>query len=267
MDPVSLILTLLLLAATAAAAYFVYQKIIVAGGLFETTPTAPIVSEPTSSLGTPGEVAGGVPGVDNMKGRPGSAAIVTGSDATAPSKINYYGGGEKLIPNGDAKTADVCRDYSRTMGINNWGWDRRNKSCFAYIDGAILTAMGEKEANKVEGKNEYIVGCTEPGLQVLDGCLDLTKGNLVKGFRSAGGHTDVDNKVMTVEGCRAYANENGYEAVGYRTNRHRNINGNGSCFFYNDAETGLKGYVGDNTSIDHLSFCTDPSKKVIDGCQ
>lgn len=261
MNLVDLIIMLVVLVMFAGAAYFAYQKIVVEGGLFDTTTTStePVTSETTSSLGTPGEVSGGVSGVDNMKGRPGSAASNSGT--------KYFGGGEKLIPNGDAKTADVCRDYSRTMGVNNWGWDRRNKSCFAYIDGGILTAMGETDANKVEGKNEYIVGCTEPGLQVLDGCYDLTKGNVVRGYRMDGGHDyGTGTKIMSAEACRAYANENGYEAFGIRTLRHSGIAA-GSCFFYRDAEVGLKGFVGSNDELSHLSYCTDPSKKIVDGCQ
>lgn len=266
MDPISIVITLMIFAVLAGAMYYAYIKFVVQGKLLETTPTEP--TEPTASLSTPGEVAGGVPGVDNMKGRPGSASVLTSTGISPASTINYYGGGQKLVPDGDAKTADVCHTYAKSMDINNWGWDRKNKSCFAYIDSSILTAMGETEANKVEGTSDYIVGCTESGVKILDGCLDLTKGNLVRGERSDGGYTyGTGSKVMTVEACRAYANENGYDAFAYRTNRNGSINAYGSCLFYNDAELSLKGYMGNNADLAHVSFCTDPSKKIIDGCQ
>lgn len=258
MDLVSLIITLVLLAAVAAAAYFAYQKIVVEGGIFETTPTESIVSEPTSSLSTPGEVAGGVPGVDNMKGRPGSGAATT---------INYYGGGEKLVPDGDAKTASVCYEYSKALGLDHWGWDRKNKSCFAYLDGHIFTGMSTP--TNIQGKSDYIVGCTQSGVQVLDGCKDLSKGNFVFGHKGGSSWgTDTGTKKMTPEACRAYANENGYDAFGYRTSRY---NGDqqytNTCFVYADAETNLKNFMGDIADTNHNTYCTDPSKKVIDGCQ
>lgn len=257
MDLVSLIITLVLLAMVAAAAYFAYQKIVVEGGIFETTPTEPIVSEPTSSLGTPGEVAGGVPGVDNMKGRPAQASVTP--------TIKYYGGGEKLVPDGDAKTASVCHEYSKALGLDHWGWDRKNKSCFAYLDSHIFTTMDTP--TNIQGKSDYIVGCTQSGVQVLDGCKDLSKGNFVFGHKAGSSWGTEPGKTMTPEACRAYANENGYEAFGYRTSRYGNNTSNNTCFTYADAETNLKNFMGDATDKAHNTYCTDPSKKVIDGCQ
>lgn len=255
MDAISLIITLLLLAAVVAAAYFAYNKIVVEGKLFETTtPEAPVVTQPSTSLSTPGEVTGGVPGVDNMRGRPGPVT----------ANIQYYGGNDKLVPNGDAKTSSVCHEYAKSLDINNWGWDRQNKSCFSYIDSNLLTVMDN--TTKVEGTSQYIVGCTESGVQILDGCMDFSKGDKVKGLRTDAYGSGTGAKIMTAEGCRAYANENGYDAFGYRTNRHNTITSDGSCFFYTDS-TKLKGFLGDNTDIQHVSFCTDPTKKVVAGCQ
>ena len=179
MDPVGLIVMLIILALFAGAMYVGYQKFIVEGDLLKTpaVESTPSSTEESSSP-APGEVTGGVSGVDNMRGRP--VASVAGPDG-----IKYYGGNDKLVPNKEAKTADVCKEYSASNGINNWGWDRINKSCFAYIDASILSAMTDK--TKVEAPSQYIVGCTNPDVKVYDGCRDMTSGDVVWGYTSTGG--------------------------------------------------------------------------------
>jgi hypothetical protein len=261
MNLVSLIVVLILLALFAGAMYVGYQKFVVQGGLFE-TPTEDIALPPQeSSFRTPGEVPGGVSGVDNMRGRPKASVGLDGG-------VKWYGTSEKLVSDGEAKTADVCKNYSSTLGIKNWGWDRQSKSCFAYVDSSILSAMADK--NNVDNKSKYIVGCTEPGVKVYQGCLDLTKGDVVWGYTSTGGERPNGpgaDKVMSFEACRAVANDEGYDAFGYRTNRHDHNKRSGSCFYYSDPEAALTGWFGNFGDKSHMSACVDPSKKVSDGCQ
>jgi len=185
----------------------------------------------------------------------------------AAAAIQYYGGNDKLVPKGEAKTADVCKEFAISNGINNWGWDRIDKSCFSYIDSSILSAMTDK--NNIEEPSKYIVGCANPGVKVYDGCMDMTRLNPVWGFKIGGGiwYVAGPGKVMSLEACRALANDEGYEAFGYRTNRHGSVTTDGSCWYYADPQATLTGWVGNLPDKEHLTACTDPSKKVKDGCQ
>jgi len=269
MDPVGLIVMLILLALFAGAMYVGYQKFVVQGGLFETPAvevTTPSLSE--SSFTAPGEVPGGVSGVDNMRGRPKASV--------APAGVVWYGTTEKLVPDGDAETADVCKNHSSSLGINHWGWDRRSKSCFAYIDSSILSAMAEKD--NVDEKTKYIVGCTNPGVKVYEGCRDMIKGDVVWGdkyrYWSPSYNNDIDfvnigDPPMSLEACRALANDEGYDAFGYRTNRHDQLgqSGHTQCIMFKQPEDLLTGWAGDLTDKSGMAVCVDPSKKVKDGCQ
>ena len=259
MDPVSLIVMLMILALFAGAMYVGYQKFVVEGDLFDTQapmePSEPSVTPPSSDV-----PPGGVSGVDNMRGR-----VKVARDA--PTAIQYYGGNDKLVPKGEAKTADVCKEFAISNGINNWGWDRIDKSCFSYIDSSILSAMTDK--TNIEEPSKYIVGCTNPGVKVYDGCMDMTRLNPVWGYKIGGGnwYAGGPGKVMSLEACRALANDEGYEAFGYRTNRHRTLTNHGSCWYYTDPQRDLTGWVGNLGDKAHMTACTDPSKKVKDGCQ
>ena len=255
----SLIAVLMILALLAVAMYFVYQKFVVEEDLVDTR--APMEPSVTPSVTPPSSDVppGGVSGVDNMRGRVKANA--------APVGIQYYGGNDKLVPKGQAKTADVCKEFAISNGINNWGWDRIDKSCFSYKDSSILSAMDNK--NNIEGSSRYITGCVNPGVKVYDGCMDMTRLNPAWGVKGGEGNWYVGGpaEVMSLEECRALANDEGYEAFGYRTNRHGNVTTHGSCFYYADPQATLTGWVGNLGDKAHLTACTDPSKKVKDGCQ
>ena len=255
MDITSAIVTIIIIAVFAGAMYIAYQKYVVEGDLLKPQETAELSSD--SSITAQDEVPGGVAGVDNMRGRVSRTA--------APETINYHGGNDKLVTDGEAKTADVCKEFASLNGINNWGWDRRNKSCFAYVDSSILSAMTDK--SKIEGPSEYIVGCTNPGVKVQDGCRDMIDGNTVWGVKSPAQTTNGNGNVMSFDACRALANEEGYDAFGYRTNRHDYFQAHGACFYYNDPQIDLTGWVGNLNDQKHLTACTNPSRKVKGGCQ
>ena len=254
MDPASLIVMLMILALFAGAMYFGYQKFVVEGDLFDTqAPMEP--SEPSEPSVTPS--SSDVPGVDSMKGRPEPA----GMDGYDPP-ISIYGGGDYIIPKGQAKTASACYEASKARGINNWAWDRKDKSCYAYTDSTLFTMMNDNA--KIEDKSRYVVGCTEPGVTVAQGCTDFTGGNLVKGFMSDVGYVGMGNNTttMSLEECRKYAGEQGYDSFMYASDRAWGPH----CHYYVDAE-GLRGWTGNNSDFGHVSGCVDPSKKVINACQ
>ena len=253
MDPASLIVMLMILALFAGAMYFGYQKFVVEGDLFDTqAPTEP--SEPSEPSVTPS--SSDVPGVDSAKGRPNGSKL-------APSHvISYYGGGGDIIPKGQAKTASVCYEASKARGINNWAWDRKDKRCYAYTDSTLFTMMNDN--TKIEDKSRYVVGCTEPGVTVAQGCTDFTGDNLVRGFLYPATHVGLgDNtKTMSLEECRKYAGEQGYDSFFYVSDTAWGPH----CYYYVDAEK-LRGWTGDNSDFGNISGCVDPSKKVINACQ
>ena len=259
----SFIVTLIILALFMGAMYFGYKKFVVEGDLSDTqAPTEP--SEPSEPSVTPS--ISDVPGVDSMKGRPEPSYVY--KDAAGNSyPISYYGGAGggstgNIIPIGQAKTASVCYEASKARGINNWVWDRADKSCYAYTDSTLFTMMND--TNGIRDKSRFVVGCTEPGVTVAQGCTDFTGGNLVKGFTASAAHISMGSNTnnMTLEECRKHAGEQGYDSFMYVSDRHWGP----YCYYYSDTE-GLRGWAGNNSDPYHVSGCVDPSKKIINGCQ
>src|SRR6056300_139 len=254
MDPGSLIVILILLALFAGALYFGYQKLVV-DDVFDLTqePTEP--STPTEPSAPPS--SSDVPGVDSVKGRPLKPT-------TANKSIHYYAGGGDIVPKGMAKTASVCYEASKARGINNWAWDRKDKRCFAYTDSSLFTVMNDNAL--VEDRSRYVVGCTEPGVTVTQGCVDFSGGDKVRGYLAmdVGPHTgmgDVTNG-MTLEDCQKYLRDQGYDSGFYVSDRHWGP----QCYYYNNTED-LRGYTGNNNDVGAITMCSDPSKKVINACQ
>ena len=248
---------LIILALFAGAMYVGYQKFVVEGDLLKTPTVEP--STPTEPSPTPS--SSDVPGVNSEKGRPlRSDSRKNSSSPWFP--ISYYGGGGDIIPVGQAKTASVCYEASKARGINNWAWDRKDKRCFAYTDSLLFTVMNDNAL--IEDKSRYVVGCTEPGVTVAQGCTDFTGGDKVKGWKDGHGHVDMGaiTKDMTLEDCRKYLREQGYDAGFYVSDRHWGPN----CYYYPNAED-LRGWTGVNSDLGHVTMCSDPSKKVINGCQ
>lgn len=251
MDPISGLFTLLILIAFAYGMYLAYQKFVVEGGLFETPAPPPVESTQVVQSAPASEV----PGVNSAKGRPNSSAVHTGK------QIYYYGNSEKLLGDGRAKTASVCYEVSKQRGINNWGWDRKNKSCFAYVDSNVMTAMSDK--TKVEGTSQYVVGCSEPGVTPLQGCMDLTGGDRVRGLPGST-HSVIDNGPVSFDQCRKIALDKGYDTFLYTPNRYAGVHV-ARCFSKDSEE--VRGYTGDVTDMNHMVACTDPSKKVANACE
>src|SRR6056300_523041 len=255
MDLASLIVTLILLALFAGALYFGYQKLVV-DDVFELTQEPVEVSTPMEPSATPS--SSDVPGVDSVKGRPLRSAYSNQSHSGAP--IHYYAGGGDIVPKGMAKTASVCYEASKARGINNWAWDRKDKRCFAYTDSSLFTVMNDNAL--VQDKGRYIIGCTEPGVTVAQGCVDFSGGDKVRGVLPD--HTGMGGVTngMNLEECRKYLRDQGYDSGFYVSDRHWGP----YCYYYNNTED-LRGYTGNNNDTGHITMCSDPSKKVINACQ
>jgi hypothetical protein len=216
MDPGSLIVMLILLALFAGAMYFGYQKVIV-DDVFDLTQEPVEPSTPTEPSAPPS--SSDVPGVDSVKGRPlRSTSRDRGNNRYY--SIHYYAGGGAIVPKGMAKTASVCYEASKARGINNWAWDRKDKSCFAYTDSSLFTVMDDNAL--VQDRSRYVVGCTEPGVTVAQGCVDFTGGNKVRGFLGDKTHHSLGDvtKGMTLDDCQKYLREQGHDSGFYVTDRH-----------------------------------------------
>ena len=265
MDPGSLIAVLIILALFVGAMYFGYQKFVVEGDLFKTPTVEP--STPTEPSPTPS--SSDVPGVDSAKGRPLRSTSLIWDPTTNANKvpaeyypISYYGGGGDLVPVGQAKTASVCYEKSKAMGLNNWAWDRKDKKCFAYTDSTLFTVMSDNAL--VEDRSRYVVGCTEPGVSVAQGCTDFMSGNKVRGFMGDKTHVGLgaSGNTMSLEDCQKHLREQGYDLGFYVSDRHWGPH----CYYYPNAED-LRGFTGNNSDTGHVTMCADPSKKVINACQ
>src|SRR6056300_584895 len=265
MDPGSLIVILILLALFAGALYFGYQKLVV-DDVFDLTqePTEP--TEPTEPSSTPS--SSDVPGVDSVKGRPlrSTACIWDGASQSCPdpnayNPIHYYAGGGDIVPKGMAKTASVCYEASKARGINNWAWDRKDKRCFAYTDSSLFTVMNNKDY--VQDKGRYIIGCTEPGVTVAQGCIDFSGGDKAKGYNSIHHvHFGAVSDGMSLEECRKYLRDQGYDMGMYISDSHWGPH----CSYFPNPED-FRGFTGQNNDTGHVTMCSDPSKKVINACQ
>jgi hypothetical protein len=152
--------------------------------------------------------------------------------------------------------------YSSSLGINHWGWDRQSPNHALPTWIAAFSVRWQKRIMWTKKVNTSL-GVLNPGVKVYEGCRDMIKGNPVWGYSSTGGERpNGPGTVMSFEACRAVANDEGYDAFGYRTNRHDSNKQSGSCFYYSDPEAGLTGWAGDLTDKKHMSACVDPSKKV-----
>lgn len=232
------------------AVYLAYQKFMVE----DETP----LQEPIPTVAPPPSSPDIVLGIDSEKGRPNTSALVDPSRFS----IQYYAGGREIVPKGQAKTATVCYEASKARGINNWVWNRTDKSCSAYHDSSIFTAFTDK--TKIEETGKYIVGCTETGLKVKEGCTDWSKGDKVRGYM--GDHSRIiplgGERTIGIEECRQEALKEGYKGYMFTTDRHWGP----GCYYLTDIDQ-LKGYTGNNNDVYHMTGCTDTSKKVKDACQ
>ena len=200
------------------------------------------------------------------------------------SAIVYYPGTHGFsVKAGGAPTAKSCYEWSKRNGVNHWGWRKNDKSCFNYADPTILTVLRYRE--DVQNVGNVKIGCTEPGVKVINGCMDWSKGDIVWGrlgnyydtrtrllsnYMSSNGVSYA--KISTIEDCRAAAEDLEYDAFVYATNRgDETIPATCFAVYKNslDLYDFLGGKIGSELFDDYryITGCTDPEKKVRLGCR
>jgi hypothetical protein len=190
----------------------------------------------------------------------------------APTKTHYpHGGTWWSVRKGRAKTAEKCWKHARRNNIRGWGWRKGDKSCWHYMDPLLMTADTQPGSEQ-----NHLMGCNEPGQKVEDGCIDFDHGHTVWGhdrrtkrglkphqlWSGVGGH---HHDKMSPDECRRKAKEAGFKATGYRTAFHPNNTWKNTCFTYSKKNS-TKGFTGNGGDVAHITMCTDPTKRVIDGC-
>ena len=214
--------------------------------------------------------------------------VLNGEPKIQEGALVYYPGTYGFsVKAGDAPTPKTCYEWAKRNGVNHWGWRRNDKSCFNYADPSILTLMRYRD--DTHNQTNVKIGCTEPGVKVLNGCLDWSKGDMVWGKLGDGrlkkfkvsspefiesewwNDTRYLLRTTTLEECREAAVEEEYDAFVYATNREGN--NPATCYgVYHDSldlYDFLGGKVGANMIDDYryITACTDPGKSVRTGCK
>ena len=214
--------------------------------------------------------------------------VLNGEPKIEGAFVYYPGTYGFSVKAGGAPTPKKCYEWAKRNGVNHWGWRRNDKSCFNYADPSILTLMRYRD--DTHNQTNVKIGCTEPGVKVMNGCLDWSKGNMVWGKLGDGNKSAVTSALnagklkkfipavtstylptTSFEECRAAAAEKEYDAFVYKTNR--NDNDPATCYgVYNnslDLYDFLGGKVGVNKIDDYryITACTDPEKSVRTGCK
>ena len=194
----------------------------------------------------------------------------------APTKSHYpYGNTWYSVRKGRAKTAERCWKNAKRNNITGWGWRKHDKSCWHYMDPLLMTADTHPGS-----EINHLMGCNEPGQKVDDGCMDFDHGHTIWGYNSMStadfkkkrglkGHQiwgkNWGHDKMSPDECRRKAKEAGYKAVGYRTSFHPNNTLKNTCWSYGKKNS-TKGMTSNGGDLAHITMCTDPTKRVIDGC-
>lgn len=210
--------------------------------------------------------------VDTMKGLPKdweNKGYVAGtkSGETKYPRISFPNVAY-TVPLGQAKKAEDCRAASERMGHNSWGWRKKDGSCFAYIDSNLIARMYKPDLIDQSTLVNFVVGCTQPGMKVLDGCEDWTNGDRVRGKGGASTFVELTpvQRGISLDDCIAKGKAQGKDAILYFTNNRGYQSDVGRCHEIVDTNN-LVGYTGNPTDIGNIQACTDPSKKIINGCE
>jgi len=184
-----------------------------------------------------------------------------------PSHTGYRLQTVTLVPEGQAKGQEDCRTAAERAGVKSWVYDRSSKKCWAYVDNTMLqkwatsTSYGHPSYTK-----RSVTGCTQPGVMVTEGCEDWTIGDRVRGSSAASVKelTPVQTYISLDE-CIAKGKANNVDAIRYYSN-YSKADTQGKCYEINDADS-LTGWTGNPRETRYVEACTDPSKKVINGCR
>lgn len=190
--------------------------------------------------------------------------------------IMYYMGTHGPILKGKGVTPKVCYDWAKRQGVNHWGWRKNDQSCFFYADPSILTIM--RYADDITNTDNVKIGCTEPGVYVINGCADWTKGDMVWGKlddttikKLKTNYDGAYHRISTLDECRRFATDQEYDAFVYATNRH--VDKPAACYGLYNSSIDLYDFLGSKAGADgvddyrYISACTDDTKKVRTGCK
>jgi len=171
-----------------------------------------------------------------------------------------------LVGAGQAKSWKDCQEAARREGYKSWGYRKGDRSCFAYNDNNFMMRM--RDPNYITKAPDHVMGCTEPGQKLVEGCEDWTKGDRVRGIGGSGNRRPLDPNPQggSLEQCIAKGKAKGVEAIFYSTQNHQDRRYTSMCYEIQDPDN-LVGFTGSKTDWHHIQACTDPSKKVINGCQ
>ena len=206
------------------------------------------------------------PGEDVINGEP----KLDGTFAYYPGTYGFS------VKPGGASSAKICYGWAKRNGLNHWGWRKNDKSCFSYADPSVLTLMRYRDSRQNE--TNVKIGCTKPGVSVVNGCMDWSNRDFVWGKLDddrlklfdpeiAGSYL----RVGTMDECRKAASKKEYDAFVYATNRHPDQPATCYGVYKNslDLYDFLGGKIGSDLIDDYryITACTDPTKKVVTGCK
>ena len=171
-----------------------------------------------------------------------------------------------LVGVGQANSWKDCQKAARREGHKAWGYRKNDKSCWAYFDNNFMMNMRNPGSRNTE--RNLKVGCTESGVLLSEGCEDWSKGDRVRGAGGAGQRVELgpNHQGLSLDQCIAKGKAKGIDAIFYYTNSHPDRRYTATCYEIKDSYN-LTGFVGNKDDMAHVQACTDPSKKVINGCQ
>ena len=172
-----------------------------------------------------------------------------------------------LVAAGRAKSEDDCRTAAERAGYKSWVYNKENKSCYAYIDNTVLMRMGNTTYIDTNYKKKRVVGCTQPGMKVIEGCEDWTIGDKVRGQGGATTTAELEpiETGISLDACIAKGRSQNVDAIRYAGNG-SGASTQGKCYEIVDTAN-LVGYTGNPSEMNYVQACTDPSKKIINGCE
>ena len=173
-----------------------------------------------------------------------------------------------IVPAGQAKSWSDCQAAAKRLGLKSWIYNKTNKSCSAYVDNNYLMRMRDPAQIDTTQVKNYIVGCTDSGAKLGDGCEDWISGDRVRGAGGASRKTLLEpaQQGISLEECIAKGKSQGKDAVFYFTNNVTDQRYAATCYEITDTDN-LVGFTGNPNDWKHVQACTDPSKKIINGCQ
>ena len=173
-----------------------------------------------------------------------------------------------IVPVGQAKTWADCQAAAKRLGLKSWIYNKTNKSCSAYVDNNYLARMREPRYVDPAQKTNFIVGCTDSGVTLGEGCENWVTGDRVRGSGGSSRRVELEPKQqgISLDQCIQKGKSQGKDAIFYHTANFPDQRYAATCYEITDPDN-LVGFMGTPNDYNHVQACTDPSKKIINGCQ